>query len=330
MYASRDSSASNSISRLPNFYFDLEMDNSLLEYVRSVGIVDGVIASDCPCEVCGCTDNQVLVDHVEAGDDYFAKLPVTGCTNCGYVYQSPRFNKEFYDAYYDKYYRLMLFGDSEPDREFLLDQVRRGEYLRRSIAHYLPEKGRLLDVGCSAGGLMVSFAQRGWEVFGADPDSVYAKFGKQKLGLKIEAMSAEDMILSEAHYDLIVITGSLEHVFDVNRVLELCRKATAPGGLLYIEGRALEFGVQKGYFSHNHRRYLTLNSIELLMLRHGWSPVLSTNDPLCGPSRPGGVHVLGRKSEPVGAKELQLKIESGKRDSLDLLKNKLSVLKGAV
>ncbi|MCW5236568.1 class I SAM-dependent methyltransferase [Verminephrobacter eiseniae] len=304
------------------------MENYLLEYLQSVGIVDNVVAARLPCEVCGSTDHKTLVDQVEIGTDRFGRLPVVGCANCGFVYQSPRFNKEFYDTYYDKYYRMMLFGDNQPEKGFLLDQVRRGEHLRRSIARYLPEKGRLLDVGCSAGGLMVSFAKHGWEVLGTDPDSGYVNFGKNRLGLRIEAMSAEDMVLPDAHYDLIIITGSLEHVFDVNRVLQLCRKACAPGGLLYIEGRALNYGILKGFFSHNHRRYLTLHSIELLMLRHGWSTVLSTEDPLCGPSRPGGVHVLGRASQPLDAQALQREIESGRRDRLDELARKLAVLKG--
>ncbi len=310
------------------FFSSLAMENHLLEYLQYVGIVDNVTAAHLPCEVCNSTLHRKLVEQVEIGTNVFGRLPVVGCANCGFVYQDPRFNKAFYDTYYDKYYRIMLFGDSKPEQDFLLDQVRRGEYLRRSIAQHLPEKGRLLDVGCSAGGLMVSFAKHGWEVLGTDPDSGYVSYGKDRLGLRIEAMSAEDMVLPEAHYDLIIITGSLEHVFDVNRVLQLCRKACKPGGLLYIEGRALNYGILKGFFSHNHRRYLTLRSIELLMLRHGWSPVLSTEDPLCGPSRPGGVHVLGRASQPLDAQALQREIESGRRDSLDELVSKLSMLKG--
>lgn len=304
------------------------MENYLLQYLQSIGIVDDVVASQPPCEVCGGTSHQTLVEQVETGTDRFGRLPVVGCTNCGYVYQSPRFNKAFYDTYYDKYYRLMLFGESQPEKDFLLDQVRRGEHLRRSLSEYLPQKGRLLDVGCSAGGLMVSFAKHGWEVLGTDPDSGYVNFGRNRLGLRIEAMSAEDMVLPEAHYDLIIITGSLEHVFAVNRVLELCRKACAPGGLLYIEGRALNYGILKGFFSHNHRRYLTLHSIELLMLRNGWTPILSTEAPLCGPSRPGGVHVLGRAAPPLDAQGMQREIDAGRRDRLEDLASKLAGLKG--
>ncbi|NRR30615.1 class I SAM-dependent methyltransferase [Oxalobacteraceae bacterium] len=306
------------------------MEPYLLDYLRGVGIVDRVSAATLPCEVCGGAEHAVLVDTVEVGNARFGRLPVVGCANCGYLYQNPRFNQEFYERYYDKYYRLMLFGDSAPEQDFLLDQVRRGEHLYRSLAAQLPKQGRLLDVGCSAGGLMVPFAKRGWEVLGTDPDSTYVEFGKRRLGLRIEAMPAEAMDLPEAGFDLIVITGSLEHVFDVNRVLALCRKACAPDGLLFIEGRALNYGLIKGHFSHNHRRYLSLHTIELLMLKHGWTPILSTEAALCGPTRPGAVHVLGRAGAALDAAALQRQIDGGRRETLAALAERLRPLRGAL
>lgn len=304
------------------------MESYLLEYLQGVGIVDQVSAAALACEICTADAAPTLVEMVDVGHGRFGKLPVAACGNCGYVYQNPRFNREFYEQYYDKYYRQMLFGDTEPERDFLLDQVRRGEHLWRSLASFLPAQGRLLDVGCSAGGLMVPFAKRGWQVLGTDPDSGYVEFGKRKLGLRIDAVAAEAMALPDAGFDLIVITGSLEHVFDVNRVLALCRKASAPEGLLFIEGRALNYGVIKGHFSHNHRRYLTLRSIELLMLKHGWTPVLSTEEALCGPTRPGAVHVLGRAGAALAPALLQTEIDGGRRDTLAALRGKLHGLKG--
>lgn len=306
------------------------MEPYLLEYLRGVGIVENVSATSLPCEVCGGGEHAILVDTVEVGNARFGRLPVVGCANCGHLYQNPRFNQEFYDTYYDQYYRLMLFGDTTPEQDFLRDQVRRGEHLYRSLEAHLPHRGRLLDVGCSAGGLMVPFAKRGWEVLGTDPDSTYVEFGQRRLGLCIEAVAAEAMELPDATFDLIVITGSLEHVFDVNRVLALCRPACAPGGLLFIEGRALNYGLLKGHFSHNHRRYLSLHSIELLMLKHGWTPILSTAAPLCGPTRPGAVHVLGRAGVALADHALQEEIAGGRRDTLAALRARLRPLRGAL
>jgi len=269
----------------------------LSAYLEAVGIVDGVTSQTVDCEVCGHTGHEVVVDSVVTLNGRCDRLPVVACDRCGFLYQNPRFNAGFYQAYYERYYRRALFGQTQPERDFVEDQIRRGEYLYRSLADYLRPTGRMLDVGCSAGGMLVPFAKRGWTVTGNDPDAAYTAFGRQRLHLRIDTVAAEEMRLPEAHFDLIVIIGSLEHVYDVSRVLALCRRACAPGGQILIEGRAFGYGVLKRHFSHNHRRYLTIESIEMLMLRHGWEPVLSTDAPLCGPTRPGAVHVLGKASE---------------------------------
>ncbi|CAM2171633.1 Class I SAM-dependent methyltransferase [Paraburkholderia sacchari] len=273
--------------------------NHLSAYLDAVGIVDGVTSQTVDCEVCGHAGHDVVVNTVATVEGRFDRLPVVACERCGFLYQNPRFNAGFYQAYYERYYRQALFGQTQPERDFVLDQMRRGEHLYRSLKDHLPQTGRMLDVGCSAGGMLVPFAKRGWTVVGNDPDAAYAAFGRQHLQLRIDTVAAEEMRLPEAHFDLIVIIGSLEHVYDVDRVLALCRRACAPGGQLFIEGRAFGYGVLKGHFSHNHRRYLTIESIEMLMLRHGWVPVLSTDAALCGPTRPGAVHVLGKAGEPM-------------------------------
>jgi SAM-dependent methyltransferase len=304
------------------------METHLQEYLRAVDIVDGVCAESIHCEVCGAAESQVMVTEVDIGLERCARLPVVACTTCGYLYQNPRFNKKFYDTYYDKYYRLILFGDAQPERDFVLDQVRRGEHLLRSLEKFLPAQGNLLDVGCSVGGLMVAFAKRGWKVVGTDPDRAYVNYGRERLGLDVRPLPAEDMDLPPSHFDLTIITGSLEHVYDVNGVLRLCRSASKPGGLMLIEGRALNYGVQQGFFSHTHRRYLTTNSVELLMRKHGWQPILSTDEPLSGPTRPGGIYILGRACEPLSMDSIHQQIKHGARDSLDETRRKLCHLKG--
>ena len=248
------------------------------------------------CEICDSLESLTLLKTVVGPQEKQVALPVFGCSQCGHIYQSYRFETQFYQDYYDKFYRLNLFGDTAPDKDFFLDQIKRGDFLYKSLHEWLPASGSLIDIGCSAGGLMIPFAKRGWRVKGNDPDSAYADYGK-KLGLNIETIDAEEMSTEEPA-DLIIINGSLEHVYDVNTVMAKCRTMAAPKGLLLIEGRALGYGIQLGYLTHNHRRFLTPHSIELLMLKHGWLPILTTDAPLCGPTRPGAIFVLAHADIP--------------------------------
>jgi hypothetical protein len=71
------------------------MENYLHTYLESVGIVEGISAHSVDCEVCGHHEHELLVEKVETGPDRFARLPIVACTQCGYIFQNPRFNKAF-------------------------------------------------------------------------------------------------------------------------------------------------------------------------------------------------------------------------------------------
>lgn len=288
------------------------MDDTIkTKYLQLLKMPEHYRAQSMDCELCGAHAHWELLSEIQGPCDTPVPLPVLGCQACGHIYQKYRFEPAFYQAYYDKFYRLSLFGDSEPERAFFLDQVRRGEHLRRYLADLLPDKGKLLDVGCSAGGLMLPFAKHGWTVKGNDPDHAYVEYGK-KVGLPIDRVDAENMNTS-GDYDLIIINGSLEHVHDVNVVLQKCRQACAENGLLLIEGRALGHGLLQGYLTHNHRRYLSASSIEYLMRMHGWEPIRTTEQPVCGPTRPGAVFVLGRACAPADDAALAQTMAAGRK-----------------
>ncbi|MBN1817465.1 MAG: class I SAM-dependent methyltransferase [Sedimentisphaerales bacterium] len=285
------------------------------EYLAHLGMEDRYRIQTIPCEICGFEECTIIREIIDLGKDGFGRLPVAACNRCGYLFQNPRFERRFYDDYYSRHYRDVVCGNSRPSQEFIDDQIRRGRILRKSLTDYLPKTGRLLDVGCSSGGMMVPFLEAGWQVFGTDPDVGYVQHGKEQLGLPLEAVSAEDMTLEPQTYDLIMIMGSLEHVFDPNRTLQLCRRATKPQGLLLLEGRGNPQGHSRKYFNHNHHRYFSLTSFELIMIKYGWEPVFSTQEPICGPTRPGAIYCLGRAGDMAGMDPLLRAIEQGKREN---------------
>ncbi len=293
------------------------MEKYLGDYLAHLGMEGEYSAEDVPCEVCGCAETTVVREIISIGKDTFGKLPVVACNRCGFLYQSPRFNRKFYDDYYTKFYRNIVKGNSVPDQKFIDDQKRRGDLLYEAVKGYFNGSGAVLDVGCSVGTMLIPFMKAGWEAYGTDPDAGFVKYGKEKLGLPVEAMSAEDMKLENGKYAFTIILGSLEHVYAPNRVLEICRKASAPDGYLLLEGRGHPQGESKVYFNHNHHRYFTFTSMELMMIKHGWEPVLTTDDPICGPTRPGGIFCMGRVSDIPDEKRFFSIIDAGKRDSID-------------
>lgn len=299
------------------------MESYAVEYLNHVGMS----AVNCehtmvPCEICSCSEFTVIRDVISLGKGRYGKLPVQACNRCGYLMQNPRFDRQFYRDFYRHYYRVMIKASVEPPQDFIDDQVLRGnllfDYLEENSL--LPLKGAMLDVGCSSGGFLLPFRRKGWEVDGIDPDEGYVKYGRETWSLPITFDDAEEMQLEDNRYDLIIIMGSLEHVFDPNVVLEKCRKASKKGGLLVLEGRFTPLGHSKNYFNHNHHRYLRRTSIELIMKKHGWDPFITTDDLICGQTRAGNGYCIGKAVDKPSNSELISLIENGMRvDPLETL-----------
>jgi hypothetical protein len=291
------------------------VEQFLKDYMAHIQMEGDYTSEYIACEICGSRSHTVIREVISIGKGAFGKLPVVACDTCGFLFQNPRFNKQFYDDYYARHYRDVIFGNTEPSPEFVQDQINRGELLYQSINSYLPEAGALLDVGSSVGGMMQAFMKNGWNALGTDPDLGFVNYGKDKLGLPVIAVGAEEMELDDEAYDLIIIMGSLEHVYDPNLTLKLCRKAAKSGSLLLLEGRGHPQSASRTYFNQNHHRYFTLNSIELMMMKFGWMPVLTTDDPICGPTRPGGIYCLGKLGDAPSHEQFLEIINNGKRET---------------
>lgn len=300
------------------------MEDYIHVYLDHIGMGHAYQSRMIECEICGETEYTTIKNIIDIGKGEFGKFPVVACNQCGFLYQNPRFNKIFYEDYYNTHYRNVVCGSNTPSDKFIEDQKKRGELLHRNLYKYVKKPGALLDVGCSAGAMMLPFIKNGWDASGTDPDSGYVAFGKEILGLPVVEVGAEEMELAPSRFDLIIIMGSLEHVFDPNKVLELCRAASKEDAFLLLEGRGHPQSSAEKYFNHNHHRYFTFNSMELMMLKHGWEPVLTTDNPLCGPSRPGAIFCLGRACNKPSTDTFQALIDSGKKDRIEDLLRKFN------
>ena len=272
------------------------------------------------CEVCECEDHKIVREIVSISRGNYGKLPVVSCKKCGFLFQNPRLNEQFYEDYYKKNYRNLLFKRSEPSEDFINDQLLRGKKLFEFIRKFIPKKGKILDVGCSVGCMLIPFIKYGWEAFGTDLDTDFVKFGKERLGLPLEDVKAENMILEENSYDLIIIMGSLEHIYDPNKTLEICKKAAKNNSLIILEGRGEPQSHTRDYFNQNHHRYFSLVSIELMMMKHGWKPFLTTDAMIHGPTRPGAFTSVGKLEKQFKKEDFKKILKKHKENYEEVIK----------
>ena len=210
------------------------------------------------CEICSSKKTKLIQKKISWGNNKFGVLPVHCCLNCGFIFQNPRFSKQFYKEYYKKEYLDITKKTQIPTKKYLNDQKFRGNKLFKFLKPYIPKKGTMLDVGSSVGLMLFSFLKNNWTCYGNDPSISFVEYGRNKLGLPIDCLQSEDMKLQKNSLDLIIIMGSLEHVYDVNVVLKKCSNAIKKGGILVLEARGDPLGNSKDFFNINEYKTASL------------------------------------------------------------------------
>jgi ubiquinone/menaquinone biosynthesis C-methylase UbiE len=150
--------------------------------------------------------------------------------------------------------------------------------------------GRVLDVGCGAGHLLVQLAGRGWTVNGCDLAARQAHASAQHLehvGVTPAVIQAEGTRLpfADASFDLVTGLGYLEYLDDQRAGLREMARVLSPAGLLVVSSPnklRLSYlldpiGVLRGALLPDHRgyrrTYQTKRGLARLLERGGLRPV---------------------------------------------------------
>lgn len=297
--------------------------SQIKKYLSFLKIKGNYLAKFKKCEICNNRKTKEIAKKISWGKNTSGILPVHCCLNCGFLFQNPRFSKSFYREFYRVVYRSITLKSLNPPKKYLKDQQIRGMLLYKFLKKFIPKKGTILDIGCSTGLMLLPFIKNGWKCFGNDPVTSYVEFGKKKYNFSLEAIQAEDMVLKNNSLDLIIIMGSLEHVYDVNIVMKKCEKAIKRNGILVLEARGDPIGNSKKFFNQNHHRYFFENTMQLIMRKYGWEPFLTTKFPITGPSRPNTQFCIGRYKGWDVKKKFKNLIKNGKRETYLDIKYKL-------
>lgn len=221
------------------------------------------------CPICNLLCSEVISEK----DRYGLKYEVEICKICGLIFINPRMIQESYNEFYDLEYRRLYLGVAEPQNNYFKNQYKRGKEIFNWIQNQqlIEIKNlKILEVGCSSGGILAYFAGQGCQVLGVDLDSTYLQRGREKYGINLVHGALID-IPENYKPDIVIYSHVLEHILDVQEELKKLRNLSSPETLIYIEvpgvkniHNAYNGDILK-YFQNAHTFHFTLTSLTNLM-----------------------------------------------------------------
>jgi 2-polyprenyl-3-methyl-5-hydroxy-6-metoxy-1,4-benzoquinol methylase len=156
--------------------------------------------------------------------------------------------------------------------------------------HKYNKSGRILDVGCSSGLLLELLNQKGFEVYGIEPNKNAYNIANKKFKNQIYYGTLSDFTLksyfyvlihrSKPTFDVIIFNHVLEHIEKVHEQLEITKKLLKPDGLLVIgvpNTRNIIFYLRKKYWEYlmpkEHIWHFSDNYMTKLLNQHGFSVI---------------------------------------------------------
>ena len=210
-------------------------------------------------------------------DNIFVEFPFVQCLKCGLIQQKIKFSNSFHKYYYSKLYPKLLNRNKKTKNQLIENSYKRGKFLYEKLKKYFPNKKgfKLLDIGCGAGGKLRVFKKKGWDVYGVDPDKDLLNFIKKKYELKNTfSKNFENIIFKKNYFDLIIVSGSLEHVNDLNKVMKKINIYSKKSSLLFLDSKGFPNNIKEKFFNFNHHRLLGPLTIDFLAHKYGFKKIL--------------------------------------------------------
>ncbi|KKO18984.1 MAG: class I SAM-dependent methyltransferase [Candidatus Brocadia sp.] len=154
---------------------------------------------------------------------------IVRCKSCGLVYVNPRPDNEALKHLYDEYHQRN--GKDVNDWAKLMGKNFKEILLFLNKA--LPDKGKLLDIGCGYGHFIEIMKQQGWSVYGIDLSPKVLLYAKEK-GLDVLETSIDDVSVPDEYFDVVTAFYVLEHVTNPLHVLKNMYKMLKPCGILVL------------------------------------------------------------------------------------------------
>lgn len=222
------------------------------------------------CDLCHSDQSAVVACQrdllMEVTNDEFT---IVKCCRCGLVYLNPRPSKDLLSSYYPTVYYPPVQAKARPQLQQQVKkvsaQIKRwvledyygypsagsagwSRLVRRMLLwsdktlrelkgrHPLPWRGegKVLDVGCGAGGNLKTLQEQGWKPYGIEISEVAAAHARELVTENIHTGTLESAPFPSQSFDVILMSHSLEHLPSPAEALRLVHRLLKDDGLLVV------------------------------------------------------------------------------------------------
>lgn len=183
------------------------------------------------CLLCGSNRQTKLFKAPGDPVEEFGYFQVVKCNQCGIVFTNPRPTKKEIEKFYSQKY----YGE-ENKRFWALFEKGIELFRDKRIKDIKKFKsgGRILDIGCGRGKMLIKLEKKGWQVYGTELSERSAFFALEKLGLNIFTGDFIKAGYPSDFFDCITMWHILEHLDDPVAVMKEVHRIIKSDGVLVI------------------------------------------------------------------------------------------------
>ena len=234
------------------------------------------------CELCG-IDNTKFMFHVRDRNSSEKRVfNLVKCKTCGLAYLNPRPTKEKINEYYPPRYHSRAQKEIVDIEKTIIWGIPWREAMQKKAKPILRYKseGRILDIGCGDGSLLMFMKGLGWETYGIDFHEGSSRYAREVLGLDVLFGRLEEVSYPEDFFDIIILFHVLEHLSDPLETLERARPLLKEDGVLLIavpNFASFEAWIFRskwyGIVAPHHLYHFTPHTLEAMLKSAGFNTV---------------------------------------------------------
>jgi 2-polyprenyl-3-methyl-5-hydroxy-6-metoxy-1,4-benzoquinol methylase len=206
--------------------------------------------------------------YLISGSEYGKHLDIYRCLRCGVVFEDMSLVREkianFYQDLHDQAYE-----DERQNRTLAFKRI------VSKIREFKPS-GKLLDVGCATGSLLVEARNSGYDVYGIEPSSWASEIARKKYNLNVVAGCIEEKDFPREYFDIVTLIDVIEHLYEPKLALQKISRLIKEKGLICVVTPNIEsftariFGEKWWHIRPSHFCYFPPKTMNALLKATGF------------------------------------------------------------